>query len=318
MRTIQKGATLAGALSLPARLLSRAADRGPRLAVDLAARVQRHTRVCDIAYGDGARRRLDVYAPPEISPGERSPGRAAVVFIHGGGWTSGAKDIYRFLGAALAARGFVTAIPNYTLYPAARFPAFVEDAAEALRWTRDNAGRIGADPARLFVMGHSAGAHIAAMLALDPRWLAGVGLSNGQDLAGMIGLAGIYHFEIETDTMRGIFGAPADKAHTQPLAHATREAPPLLLATGDADETVGPQNTRVLAEAVRGAGGRVETIFYPRLKHREIVGAFSPLFRFLAPVADDVAAFVSTKTALADNTARHNGGRERGPDERVL
>jgi acetyl esterase/lipase len=302
----------AQAFSKSRRLIGGAIENAPKAAVNFAARLQPHNLIPEIAYGTGARQRLDVYFPPRR--GRPAP---VIVYLYGGTWSSGAKEIYRFLGAALAARGYLAVIPDYSVYPAARFPAFLEDAAQALRWTRDHAAHFDGAPDQLFVMGHSAGAHIATMLAFEKRWLADVGLCNARDLAGVIGLAGPYHFEIDTDLLRGVFGPPERKALTQPLAHVTRDAPPLLLATGDADRTVSPRNTHDLAAAVRAAGGEVETIFYPRLGHREIIGAFSPLLRFLAPVAEDVAAFVSTRTRGADNSESAGGGDERGIDERL-
>ncbi len=302
----------AQALFRPTKLIRDAVAETPKLAADIAARLQEHRRIADIAYGWGPRRRLDVYLPAAFA----EP-RAIIVYLYGGSWSSGAKEIYRFLGASLAARGFLAIIPDYSVYPAARFPAFVEDAAQALGWTRDQAARYGADGKKLFLMGHSAGAHIASMLAFEKRWLASVGLDSAADLAGVVGLAGPYHFEIDTDLLRGVFGPPENKALTQPIAHVTRDAPPLLLATGETDKLVTPGNTRDLAAAVRAVEGEVETIFYPRLGHREIIGAFSPLFSFLAPVADDVAAFISTKSAVAANTSQ-SGGSNRGPHEPVI
>lgn len=305
-------------ISAPARALahtrtaiSDATETAIGRSVNLAARLQPHRRLADLHYGSGPRQRLDLYAPKEARDAP------VVVFFYGGYWNSGAKELYRFLGASLAARGFLVAVPDYSLYPAARYPAFLEDAAAALCWTRENAPRFSADPARLFVMGHSAGAHIAAMLGFEKRWLSGVGLSNARDIAGVIGLAGAYNFEIDGELLCGVFGGPEAKDRTQPLAHVTREAPPLLLATGVDDETVGAHNTRDLAAAVRRVGGEVETIYYPGLGHREIVGAFSPLLRFFAPVLDDVSAFVSTKSPRVANTATQGGGSERGLDERV-
>lgn len=302
----------AQALLRSGKFIGEAVRETPRLAVDLAARLQDHRRIADMAYGFGARQRLDVYLPTNLA----AP-HAVILYLYGGSWSSGAKEIYRFLGASLAARGFLAVIPDYSVYPDVRFPAFVEDAAEALRWAHAHAVHFGADPRRLFVMGHSAGAHIASMLAFEKRWLAAVGLDSRADLAGVIGLAGPYHFEIDTDLLRGVFGPPENKGRTQPMAYVTRDAPPLLLATGELDKTVLPRNTRDLAAAVRAAGGEVETIFYPRLGHREIIGAFSPIFSFLAPVAADVTAFISTKTARAANTGR-SGGSERGPHEPVI
>lgn len=293
------------------RQIRTAAEGAPGAAVNAAARFQAHTRLADLPYGAQPRLRLDVYLPRRRLP------QSVVVFLYGGSWSSGSKDMYRFLGASLAARGFLAVVPDYRLYPAVRYPAFVEDAALALRWARDNAARFGGDASRLFVMGHSAGAHIAAMLAFERRWLAAAGLDARRDLAGVVGLAGPYDFDIDTDLLRGVFGGPENRARSQPLAHVTAAAPPLLLATGAADRTVSPRHTDALAAAVRAAGGEVETLLYPRLGHRGIIGAFSPLLGFLAPVAADVSAFISTKQALEGNTCVTGGGNRRGVDERI-
>lgn len=142
----------------------------------------------DLAYGPAARQRLDVYLPLE----RRTPG-PVVVFFYGGSWTTGERATYRFVGEALASRGIAVVVADYRLSPAVRYPVFLQDSAQALRWTMDHLGELGADPRQVFVMGHSAGAYNAAMLALDARWLAGAGLQPAQ-LAGWIGLAGPYDF----------------------------------------------------------------------------------------------------------------------------
>lgn len=309
MRAILRHLTPARAVLLTLAILAGAAAIDPGAALNLLARTQPYRLVADVAYGEGARRRADVYLPAS----QGAPA-SAVVYFYGGSWNTGAKELYRFIGAALAQRGVATIVPDYSLYPQARYPAFLEDAAQALRWTRDNAERFNIDPARIFLMGHSAGGHIAAMLAFDRRWLAAAGLDPARDVAGMIGLAGAYDFSIDTDLLRGVFGAPANAAATQPLTYVTRDAPPALLLTGDADETVKPRNTRALAESVRAIGGDVRDIYYPGLDHREIVGAFSPLLRFLAPVEDEVARFVSTRRARPDNTVEPPRA---GADERT-
>lgn len=301
MREILRHVTPARALLAILAIFLGAAAIDPATVVNVFARTQHYRLLSNHAYGEDARRRADVYLPESLS------GPAPVViYFYGGSWNTGAKEIYRFIGASLAARGVVTIIPDYSLYPKARFPAFLEDAAQALRWTRDNAALFGADRSRIFLMGHSAGAHIAAMLAFDKRWLAAVGLSPAQDIAGVVGLAGAYDFAIDTELLRGVFGSPANAAETQPLRHVTCDAPPILLLTGDADETVKPRNTRALAESVRAVGGEVRDIYYPRLGHVEIIGAFSPPFRFLAPVTEDVVAFFLTRRAMT-NKAKDRG-----------
>ena len=155
----------------------------------------------DLAYAPGPRHGLDVYVPV------KSYGPVTVVvFFYGGGWTSGDKATYRFLGRTLAADGVLVVIPDYRVYPAVGFPAFLQDAALAVSWAERNAARFGGDPRRLFLMGHSAGAYIAAMLALDPIWLRGVGIDQRRDLAGVIGIAGPYDFlPLDSDTLKAIF-----------------------------------------------------------------------------------------------------------------
>ncbi|MDI7066444.1 alpha/beta hydrolase, partial [Klebsiella pneumoniae] len=98
--------------------------------------------------------------------------RPVVVFFYGGSWQNGARSDYLFVGQALTSRGFVAVLPDYRTYPDTRFPGFMEDAAAAVRWARDHAAEYGGDPSRIFLMGHSAGAHIVALLATDGHYLA--------------------------------------------------------------------------------------------------------------------------------------------------
>ena len=134
-----------------------------------------------------------------------------IVFFYGGSWQSGNKSIYKFVGSALARRGRGV-VPDYRVYPEVIYPAFLEDGALAVRWTKDNATRFGADPNMLFVMGHSAGAYMAAMLALDSRWLGRAGLSPRRDIAGLVGISGPYDFLPLHDYTLRQFSA----AHTTP------------------------------------------------------------------------------------------------------
>ena len=141
-----------------------------------------------------------------------------LVFFYGGGWTSGSKETYRFVGAALAARGVLVVIPDYRLYPAVRFPAFMNDAAAAVGWAHANAARFGGDAHRLFLMGHSAGGQIAVLLALDPGYLQSVDLASGRDICGVIGLAAPYDFQtVEGADMTGIFGPEKEWQRAQPI-----------------------------------------------------------------------------------------------------
>jgi acetyl esterase/lipase len=242
----------------------------------------------DVAYRPGARGRLDIYQPT------RADGRApVVVFLYGGGWDSGRKADYRFVGAALARQGFVVMAPDYRIYPQVRWPAFLEDSAQAVAWAHAHASIYGGDPERLFVMGHSAGAYNAVMLAVDPRWLAADGLDPKRDLAGCIGLAGPYDFlPLHSERLKIIFGPPERLADTQPVNKLDGPPPPLFLATDAGDKVVDPGHTTRMAARVRANGGQVEVRQYPGLSHALLIGAVSPPLRFLAPVLGDVSDFI--------------------------
>ena len=244
-----------------------------------------------IPYAGGVRHGLDVYAPQ--SSGMPAP---VVVFFYGGNWDSGAKEMYRFVGAALAARGVLTVIPDYRLYPQVRFPAFMEDAAQAVAWTRANVARYGGDPRRLFFMGHSAGGQIATLLALDPTYLRSVGLSPSRNVCGVIGLAGPYDFlPLHDDELKIIFGPEAERPRSQPINYVSAQAPPMLLLAGRDDTTVDPGNTLRLAARLRAVGASVQDELYPGIGHKALIAAFARPLGFLAPARRAVVRFVETR-----------------------
>jgi acetyl esterase/lipase len=280
-RLLRAGSRLAAAvlLALPA------AGCGPRLLNALVPgdgyRVEH-----DLPYGDDPRQRLDLYLP------DRLAGRApVVVFFYGGRWEAGDKGQFQFVGQALASRGFVAVIPDYRRYPAVRFPRFVEDGAAAVAWVRDNVGEFGGDAGSIHLMGHSAGAHIAALLALDHDYLAAAGVAPGA-ITSLIGLAGPYDFlPLDDPTLEAIF-AVEDIAATQPITFADRSAPPTLLLHGADDLTVRPANSERLAAALRAAGNQVELRLYPGVGHVGLVIALAAPLRWLAPVGADVSDFL--------------------------
>ncbi|MEQ1439479.1 alpha/beta hydrolase [Fontimonas sp. SYSU GA230001] len=229
---------------------------------------------------------LDVYYPPQASAAP------VIVFFYGGRWTLRDKSEFEFVGQALASRGFVTLIPNVRKYPDVRFPEFVNDAARALRWARDNAATYGGDPDKLFVMGHSSGAHIAALLALNEEYLKKVGGSRAW-LRGMIGLAGAYDFmPITAPDLRDLFG-PVDRfQYSQPIFYVDGRNPPLLLIHGRNDEVLSVSNTENLARSVAKAGGPVETVIYDSLSHNMVIGALASYLRGRADVLDNIEEFV--------------------------
>jgi acetyl esterase/lipase len=240
-----------------------------------------------IAYAERARHTLDVCRPVD------AVAAPVIVFFYGGAWRSGNKELYRYVGKALARRGYVTVIPDYRIYPEVRYPAFLEDAALAVRWVKDNVGRFGGDPKKIFLKGHSAGAHIAAMLAIDARWLQTVGLSPGRDIAGLIGISGPYDYmPLRDKVLMTIFGG-ADRPETQPIFHVRAGAPPALLMTGNNDRLVEPGNSTRLAARLRAAGNAATVRTYRRVGHYIIIAALAPLLRFVVPVLHDVDGFIA-------------------------
>ena len=247
--------------------------------------------VAAVAYGPLPRQQLDVYAPSSAAPAGGFP---LVVFFYGGSWNRGERAEYRFVGEALASRGVITLLADYRLYPEVRYPDFLSDCALALAFGLREAARLGGDPRRVFVMGHSAGAYNAAMLALDAKRLAPTGHSPNE-LAGWIGLAGPYDFlPMKNPDARPVFFHPNYPPDTQPLDYAAKDTPRSFLAAAAQDTFVNPQrNTVGLATRLRDAGVAVELKLYPRVNHLTLVAALAWPLRGLAPVLDDVVAFVN-------------------------
>ncbi|MDM0023549.1 alpha/beta hydrolase [Variovorax saccharolyticus] len=247
-----------------------------------------------IAYGDAPRQALDVYRPRTSAAAEAARLPPLVVFFYGGNWSSGERADYKFVGEALASRGAIVVIPDYRLSPEVSFPTFVRDGAQALRWGLVNADRLGADPSRLYVMGHSAGAYIAAMLALDERWLREAG-ADPRQLAGWIGLAGPYDFLPIGDPMTKLaFNWPDTPASSQPLSHVSSASPPALLMAASKDKLVDPQrNTLRMAERLRAAGVEVHVREFDDLSHVTLIGAIArPLEWIGGPVLPPVLDFI--------------------------
>jgi acetyl esterase/lipase len=217
--------------------------------------------------------------------------RPIIVFWYGGGWESGKKSQYRFVGAALADAGYVTVLPDYRLYPQVKFPAFVQDGAAALSWVVSHAREIGGDPKRIFVAGHSAGAHLAAMLAYDRAQLERVALPPGT-VRGFIGLSGPYALDPNTDTYRAIFGTPYGLADWQPVQLARAGAPPALLIHGEIDEVVDIGHARRLAAALQALGVPVTLRTYSGRGHRDTVAAFAVPAPHKLPVLEEIRRFV--------------------------
>ncbi|WP_339931029.1 alpha/beta hydrolase [uncultured Brevundimonas sp.] len=246
----------------------------------------------DLPYGDDPRQRFDLHAP--VNTGGRP--LPTLVFFYGGGWDSGTRTVYAWAAQALAARGFVVAVPDYRLVPDVLFPAFIEDAAAATAAVATAVGDHGGDAGRLGVIGHSAGAHLAMMITLDRRYMAAV--DRPALIRAAAGLAGPYEFlPFDVPASVNAFGRAPDPTLTQPVTFARADAPPLWLGHGTADTVVHDDDTVILNDRMQALGGRSEAHLYPGLDHAGMIATFSPLFRKKAAVLDDVTRFFSRELA---------------------
>ena len=255
----------------------------------LVPKDQAGTIARDVAYGSLPRQRLDIYRPP--GDPQSAP---VVVFVHGGSWATGSKSGYSWVGRALAARGYLTIVPDYRLVPEGRYPGFVEDTARAIAWTHLNAVRYGGDPARLAVGGHSAGAYNAIQAVVAPQFLRAAG-SDRSIVRALIDLSGPVDF-LPLDTRASIdaFGHVADDAlpRTQPVAWIDAETPPLLIVHGTEDTTVEPRHATTLARLARERGVRADLHLLEGVDHRGVVLGLSRPIRGRVPTLDLMDQFL--------------------------
>jgi acetyl esterase/lipase len=263
------------------------------LAANVPAVFGSYQRHANIAYGPDPQQRLDVYVPQRaaVEP------RPVVVFWHGGRWREGDKADYRFVGAALAGSGYVTLVANYRHYPQVKMPGFMHDAAQAALWAAAHANEFGGARERLYLMGHSAGAHLAALVTLDTRYFAAAGQA-APHIAGVIGLSGPYDFLplLEPD-VQDMFGPPELYPESQPINFVRADAPPMLLVQGLNDETVLPKNARNLAMALGALGVPVTLKLYSKLSHSDTLAALTALLRGRAATLADIRGFVGRGSA---------------------
>ena len=240
-----------------------------------------------IPYGKLNRQRLDVYEP--ANGAKLAP---IILFIYGGSWTSGERAIYGFVGAALATRGLTTVIPDYRLAPEVEFPAFVEDAGEAYSWVARTLSAACGERRPIVVMGHSAGAHIAALLALDRSYLSRAA-PQYPGPAGLIGLAGPYGFDPTTwPSTKSIFSSAASRPdQARPIAFASSKAPPSLLIHGQADDVVKIAASQNLFNALKTAGADAQKIEYAGVGHIGLILTLSQPFRWRADTLESVVHF---------------------------
>jgi len=250
----------------------------------------------DLAYGAADRQRLDVYVP-----GRAAAPLAVVVFFYGGRWQGGNKRDYRFVAQALADRGFLVVVPDYRLFPNVVFPTFIEDGARAVAWIHRHIDTYGGDRKQIFLAGHSAGAHIAAMLSFDERYLTGAGVPAAS-IQGFLGLAGPYDFlPMESADLLQIFGPVEHHGATQPINFVDGSEPPALLLHGLKDESVLPRNSRRFASAIQARGGRVDARYFAHGNHFTIIAAFIRPLQSQSSLLEDIETFIRNRLSEVES-----------------
>jgi acetyl esterase/lipase len=244
----------------------------------------------DISYGEGARQILDIYAPN--APKSGAP---IVMFIHGGSWDTGSKDMYKFVGEAFASEGYTTVIPNYRLYPKAVYPAFINDTAAAIAFTSKRYD------SPVILISHSAGAYNAVMATADPQYLKAQGMDVCETIAGTVGMAGPYGAFPMTDEPYITIFPGRHTGDDAPVQMQLGPTPPLFLPIGDKDTTVSDLHSRELAEKITARGGKAEFKLYPGLSHTDMAKVLSKFFDKDATLKVDILAFIEANSARQNN-----------------
>lgn len=251
-----------------------------------------YKKSANISYGSFQQNKLDVYRPlKKISDGTK---RKVIVFFYGGCWgecTRLKKSDYLFVGQSLASKGFTVVIADFRQYPNVNFDTLMSDASNVIRWTIKNIGRYEGNPSEIFIAGHSSGAHIAATLALNPRYLDKVIHRN---IKGFIGLAGPYDFlPLDEEYQRKLFNPEKNYANSQPINFVSPSSPALLILHGGEDTTVLKHNAINLSNKAQRLGVRQKLILYPKLSHVGIITALSRPFQGRSDVLKDIELFVN-------------------------
>jgi len=247
-----------------------------------------YTTTNNISYGQHTRQQLDIYT----AANKTCSNCPVLVFFHGGAWHTGEKEEYKFLGEAFASEGFIVVIPGFRLYPEVQFPVFIEDAAQSIRWVRDNITRYGGNPDNINLMGHSSGAHITMMLLFDQHYFKDGNVPR-TSIKSAIGLAGPYDFLPANEKLIvNIFSTAAPPEMGEPMHFVSNTGVPVLLATGLEDRRVNPDNSLKLAKKLRQENAKVKLITYPETGHSGILLSLSKPLRHLSPAFADSLAFI--------------------------
>ncbi|HRJ44132.1 MAG: alpha/beta hydrolase [Caldilineaceae bacterium] len=246
----------------------------------------------DVQYSPRFGMGLDVYSPAQ---GENHP---VLIFIHGGGWDKYDRKLFTPVGQKFVEMGIVVVIPDYTLHPDAGYKQMTQEMAAATAWTLENIAQYGGDPSRVVIAGHSAGAHLAGLVATDEVWLNFEGHTN-QELCGFIGLSGVYDipaqmvFERSTGgtapVMTAVMGGEANFAVASPSSYLFPSTPQTLLVHGALDDTVPLSISENFQRKLDAAGIPNRLVVYPDKGHNDYL--FDGFFNATAPILIHISDF---------------------------
>lgn len=250
----------------------------------------------NIVYGEESLQDLDIYYPKPLAKAMQSKNAndtryPMVVFVHGGSWETGNKDEYAFVGQSLAQAGYITAVINYRKAPEHVYPDYVKDTAQAIAWSYNNADSLHADPKRLAVIGHSAGAFNAVAAVANEDFLAPYGVKP-KDIAAVIGIAGPYSYDFRKFDSSSAFAADATPDSVMPDRNIKGAQPPYLLLTAEKDNVVHISNAIKMTQALKAVGVAVETSEIKGANHATSIGAMAPPLRWLNDVRAQVLKYL--------------------------
>lgn len=279
-------------------LLTSACAQAVFTAANLPAHFADMVVLPDRAYGPEPDQTLDIYIPA----GANNRQLEVLIFFYGGRWTYGAKEDYRFVGAVFTDQDFVVVIPDYRKYPQVRFPVFVEDGAKALAWVSEHITEFHGNPERIHVAGHSAGAHIGALLTADAHYLAKEGKERARVISDFAGLAGPYAFIPDEPDLKEMFGPPEHYPNMRVTTFIDGKQPPMLLLHGDADTVVKDTNLNKLEQSIKQQGGCVQTKIYHDVSHAGLLGALSWFYPRGVDVVADIVKFFQSCSSVQTST----------------
>ena len=258
---------------------------GPRSAVEL---------IHEASTGASGEQRVLVYR----AAGTRNA-LPVFLFFHGGAWAHGNPDDYGFIARNIAPEGFVVVLGGYRLNEAGRYPAMLDDTADAIAWIRENIADHGGDPDRIVLAGHSAGAYNVVQAVLDEAYLQARGVPQSA-IRGIVGLAGPYDFyPFDTDRSRAAFQSVDAGPESQPVNLARGDVPPILLVHGEDDTVVRIRNSLALERALQAQGATPETLYLPGKTHNDPLLALTHPWRRDPLVFDRVTRFAKQAAALS-------------------